>query len=185
MCVSCTKDTFNQPGYTVLKNIEDLLLKAANNDDYTPELEFVSAFYYDDFEQSSLKLQLELLITLFSNQEKATLKNVRDHFKSLSPAQRGCMSEVCTLLKLLMVVPATNAVSERSASGVRRVKTYLRSTMTQMRLNNLLVLHVHKDKTDNIKLECCLNEFVSLNDHRFSVFGKFCCCVFLKPCITP
>ena len=69
------------------------------------------------------------------------------------------MSEVCTLLK---VVPATNAVSERSASGVRRVKTYLRSTtMSQIRFNNLLVLHVHKDKTDNLNLVNCLNEFVS------------------------
>ena len=83
------------------------------------------------------------------------------------------MSEVCTLLNLLMVVPATNTVSERSASGVRRVKTYLRSRMSQIRFNNLLILHVHKDKTDNLNLVDCLNEFVSLNDHRFSVFGKF------------
>ena len=44
MCVSCTKEKFNQPGYMVLKNVEDLLLKAADNDDYTPELEFVFAF---------------------------------------------------------------------------------------------------------------------------------------------
>ena len=51
MCVSCTKERFNQPSYMVLKNVEDLLLKAANND-YTPEQEFVSAF--DDFERSSL-----------------------------------------------------------------------------------------------------------------------------------
>ncbi len=45
---------------------------------------------------------------------------------------------------------ATNAVSERSASVLRRVKTYLRSTVTQLRLNNLLTLHGHKDKTDDL-----------------------------------
>ena len=33
--------------------------QAANNDDYTIELELVSALYHD-FEQTSLKLQLEL-----------------------------------------------------------------------------------------------------------------------------
>ena len=92
----------------VLKNVEDLLLKAANNDDYTPELDICFSLYHDDFKQSSLKLKLELLTTLFINQEKPILKNMRNHFKSLSPAQRGCTSQVCTSLKWLMVVPATN-----------------------------------------------------------------------------
>ena len=35
------------------------------------------------------------------------------------------MSEIATLLKILMVMPATNAVSERSVSVLRRVKTYV------------------------------------------------------------
>ena len=33
-------------------------------------------------------------------------------------------------------MPATNAVSEWSALALRRVKTYLRTTMSQARLNN-------------------------------------------------
>jgi len=32
------------------------------------------------------------------------------------------------LVKLISLMPATNAVSERSASALRRVKTYLRSS---------------------------------------------------------
>ena len=31
--VSCIRDRFNKPGYTVLKNLEDLLLKAVRNED--------------------------------------------------------------------------------------------------------------------------------------------------------
>ena len=169
MCISCIKDRFNQPGNAALKNLGDL-----------HELEFVLGFYHNDLEHTSLKVQLELLGSSFDSNDKVTLAAVKEYFQLLSPPQRSALSEVCTLLKLLMVVPATNAVSERSASGVRRVKTYLRSTMSQMRFNNLLVLHVHKDKTDNLNLVDCLNEFVSLNDHRFSVFGKIlnilCCC---------
>ena len=45
--------------------------------------------------------------------------------------------EVIILLKILMTAPATNAVSERSASQLRRVKTWLRTTMSQERLNYL------------------------------------------------
>ena len=68
------------------------------------------------------------------------------------------MSEVCVLLKLLMIMPATNAVSETSPSGVGRVKTYLRSTMSQLRFNSLLLLHVYKERKDELHLEKCLNE---------------------------
>lgn len=149
LIVNCVRDRFRQPGYAVLRNLEDLLLKCTRSEDYKSEFEFVTNFYKDVLEPSTLKTQLELVTTTFSTwQEKPTLMEVRDYFKSVSPAQRSCFSQVCTLLKLITVIPATNAVSERSASGVRRIKTYLRSTMSQVRFNNLLTLHVHKDRTD-------------------------------------
>ena len=70
-------------------------------------------------------------------------------FPSLSPSQRTSISEICALMELILVSPATNTVSERSASVRKRVKTYmyLRSRMSQIRVNNLLVLHAHKDRT--------------------------------------
>ena len=68
--------------------------------------------------------------------------------------------------------PATNASSERSFSALRRLKTYLRFTMTQKTLNNLLILHVHKDRTDEISLSEVLNDFVSKGERRSNVFGK-------------
>ena len=62
------------------------------------------------------------------------------------------MSAVCKLLSLVLVMPATNAVSERSFSCLRRHKSYLRATMSQSRLNNVMVLHVHKSITDKLSL---------------------------------
>ena len=82
------------------------------------------------------------------------------------------MSEVATILKLLMVMPATNAGSERTASALRRVKTYLRSTCSKKRLNHLMTLHIHKDYTDNLPLKHCLNEFVDNNAHRFQFLAS-------------
>ena len=170
--LTCIRDRFDQPGYRVLKNLEELLLKAARKEDYSSELSFVCGFYKNDLVQSSVGPQLELLGTFFSSYEqKPTLMEIRNYFKSLSPAQRKCMSEILILLKLLMMIPATNAVSERSASAVRRVKGYLRSTMSQVRLNSLLMLHVHKERTDN--LTSCLNKIFSGSEHRASVFGVF------------
>ena len=63
---------------------------------------------------------------------------------------RVLISEVIVLAKLILVSPATNAESEMMFSALRRLKTYLRSTMSDERLNYLMVLHVQKGKTDSI-----------------------------------
>ena len=45
--------------------------------------------------------------------------------------------------------------------------------MTQARLNQLMTMHVHKDRTDALDLNEIANEFVSRNEKRKCVFGKF------------
>ena len=151
--VNAVKDRFDQPGYKTLKQLENLLLKAAQGEEYKDELGFVIDRYGDDFTTSSLTAQLEILTSTFSlSTEKPTLATIKEHIVSLSPAQH--------VLKLIMVMPATNAISECSASVLQRVKTYLRSTMTQLRLNNMLILHAYTDKTDELVIPTCLNEFI-------------------------
>ena len=83
------------------------------------------------------------------------------------------MSAVCKLLSLVLIMPATNAVSERSFSCLRHLKSYLRATMSQSRLNNVMVLHVHKNLTDKLSLVDIGNDFISGSSHRESLFGKF------------
>ena len=83
------------------------------------------------------------------------------------------MSEVVSVLKLIMVLPSTNTVSERSFSALKRLERYLRSTMKQDRLNHLLLLYVHKDRTDSLSLTHVVEQFVNSSEHRLSVFGQF------------
>jgi hypothetical protein len=49
------------------------------------------------------------------------------------------------LLQLLATLPVTTCSSERSFSTLRRIKTYLRSTMGSERLNGLAMLSIHRD----------------------------------------
>ena len=114
-----------------------------------------------------------LQLALVTQLRILTKIDIKSHISSLSPGMRSSMLEVCKLLKVLMVIPCTNAVSERSASALRRVKTYLRTTMGQSRLNHLMILHTHKERTDELSLESCLNEFVAGSEHRLSLFGHF------------
>ena len=45
--------------------------------------------------------------------------------------------------------------------------------MCDTRLNNFLVLRVHKDRCDSLVLADCLNQFVCGSEHHLSLLGKF------------
>ena len=93
--------------------------------------------------------------------------------KSFDKPDRDLIGEVTNLFKLILVNPATDAISERSLSTMRRIKTWLRSTMTQKRLNNLAVLNIHKEMTDEIHLFSIANDFVLINTNRKRILGTF------------
>ena len=69
--------------------------------------------------------------------------------QSIDNSEKLLLSEVLVLAKLLIVILTTNTLSERSFSALKRGKTYLRATTTDSRLNNLMVLYVHKTETQH------------------------------------
>ena len=83
------------------------------------------------------------------------------------------LGEVAKLMKLFMVLPSSSCSAERSFSTLRRLKTYLRSTMTAERLNSVTVLHIHKElrPTADLNIDDLMTEFVSANDTRRTMFG--------------
>lgn len=50
-----------------------------------------------------------------------------------------------TLFRIYVTIPVTSASNERSFSTLRRLKTYLRSTTAEERLNGLALLNIHRE----------------------------------------
>ena len=50
--------------------------------------------------------------------------------------------------------------AERSFSSLRRLKTWLRNSMTQSRLNAIAVCHAHQNILDDVDLDRLAAEFV-------------------------
>ena len=177
LVISGINDRFDQPGYAIYQNLEALLLKAANNEDYSTELSEVTAFFVNDIDEGELQSQLLIFTTKFATEcqsgKKITLVEILSFLRSLSEGQRAFFSQVCTIARLLLVLPSTNAVSERSFSSMRRLKSYLRSTMGQARLNHLMLLSLYKDLLDGLDLKVIATEFVRESEHRQRVFGDF------------
>ena len=89
-----------------------------------------------------------------------------------TPSAKDLCSKVHHLLQVFLTIPATTSTSERTFSAMRRLKTYLRSSMTQERLNHVLLLCSHKFRTEKINLREIAASFISANERRQQYFGK-------------
>ena len=63
-------------------------------------------------------------------------------------------------------MPVTVASAERSFSKLKLLKNYLRSTMSQERLNGLATLCIEKRMLDKIYIDTIINDFASRNVAR-------------------
>ena len=91
--------------------------------------------------------------------------------KKLSKAERSLVREAVTLCKLLAVNPATSASCERTFSAARRIKTWLRASMTQKRFCNLTLLNCLKKGTEKLNVIEIANTFAGRNENRKKNFG--------------
>ena len=63
--------------------------------------------------------------------------------------------------EVLLVMLAINAVSERSVSKSCRIKYWLRTSLTQKRLNHCMILSVHKEIVYDLDLVVVANDICS------------------------
>jgi len=59
-------------------------------------------------------------------------------------------SESYKLLKIISTIPMTTAEAERSFSTLKRITTFLRNSMTEVRLTALAMLSIRKRMISNI-----------------------------------
>ena len=123
LTISAIQERFDQPGYATYRNLEDLLLNACCDREYQEELQQVCLLHHE-LDASQLDAQLKNLGTHFTDTPAVNLREIIEYPRSLSSAARNFFSEVCEVAELILVMPATNAVSERSFSTMRRIKGY-------------------------------------------------------------
>ena len=157
MTTECVRTRFNKKDFKVYQSIQDLLLKAVAGEEHDEELAKVMALFGDaELQQYKLEAHLSLLPEVLQamgyDTSRYDFADLLDFFQSLGNARKLLLSEICTLGKLMLVMPATNAVSERFFSASKQVKTYLRSTTGEGRLNHLTLLRVHNARNWQIVL---------------------------------
>lgn len=135
----------------------------------------IANFYKDDFDKERLKLHRDMFVDI------ATQRDVHiDCFQSavdlLKNVDQGAaiankLPELTQLVRVVLTIPVTSCTAERSFLSLRRLKTYLRSTMSQERLNNVAILNYHKDIIANVNINELAEEFISRASERRNMFA--------------
>ena len=83
---------------------------------------------------------------------------------TLEQIDNGAYVNIYTILQILITIPISSASCERSISTLRNLKTYLRNTMVQDRLNGLALMHAHREM--ELDLEQIIDLFANLHPRR-------------------
>ena len=150
--INCIKDSFNETDYRIYLHLKEILVKTLKEQIREDDLQIVIQNYgVNEFDVLSLKALLLFLpetAEFYGLGSRMQLSGMIASFKKLDTIKRMLVAEVIKLVKLVLIMPATNAVSNSSSSLFKITKTYLRSTTTNNWLNYLSILHIDKLLTD-------------------------------------
>ena len=172
--ITCIKERFEQKDYEMYATLEQLLIKAIFCESFEELLQKVIGFYHDHFNDDILRVQLRILPAVIGQDEGSVnaIHDIRVLVKQLKKPIRNLISEVVKMIKLVIVMPATNSISECFFSAMRRLYIYLRTNMGSNHLKNAMVLHIHKDRLDQLSMVDVANDFAFKSDHRKTLFER-------------
>ena len=109
---------------------------------------------------STVKGELKLF-----HQRLSRLSNLpRNAMDALAICDKVIYPNVFRLLQLLATLPVSSASNERSFSTLKRIKTYLRNSVGEARLNGLAMLSIHRDI--DVDVQTVIDDLAKLGSRR-------------------
>lgn len=93
---------------------------------------------------------------------KKQLEDITDVLTELVPLKEA-FPVLLRLLQIALTISVSTAKCERTFSALKRVKTYMRSSMSEERLNDMAILAIEQDLTDSLEHDSIVTEFAKEN----------------------
>jgi hypothetical protein len=152
----------SHPGLSRYINLEQVLLSGI--------VDAAICQQYPEFDGMTLAIQLQMFRSSYP--AYASLSDAQQLLQIMVPEVRLLFTQVEQLVRLLLLCPVSSCSAERSFSALRRLKNWLRSTMSQIRLNSVAVCHVNQHILDLLDLRLIAAEFTGRSDIRRGIFGS-------------
>lgn len=179
LAINAIRERFDQEDFQLYSIMQTLLINSVEGKETTEWFDVkvgensFRSMYADDINMATLETQLTLLRHIMGDVTSINMHSIFKYIRDMSVPKRNSVNEVTSLIKLLMVAPATNAESERIFSTMKLIKSYLRSTMGQHRFKSLMTLRIYHDRLDELNMMAIYNDFVKQSTRRLNKFGVF------------
>jgi len=159
-CLSELERRFTNANISIMNGIDALTPGKPNFLNITVVTEFGKLFEccFDD-----LKIEVQncqRLLHRKAHENKAIPKTMLE-FQGLLLRLRDAFYELDRLLTIACTLPVSSCECERSFSTLRIVKNYLRSSLSDARLNNLILLGVHSERAEQLNLNDVIDRFAA------------------------
>ena len=127
---------------------------------------------YDEIDGDELKIEVRRLRkhVLISRENNHDIDNNSIAIDLLKWIVKWGFTESLPNLSIVLRIFLTMCISiascERSFSKLKLVKTYLRSTMSQIRLTSLAILSIEREITNVINFDTIINDFATLKSRK-------------------
>ena len=135
---------FSETNLSLLKSLQSLVPTSTSFLQASSLLPFLSHYEIDVDGNTS-----EVVTAISFLKEASPLSSIHHVYSHLYEAKE-CFPHLLQTIQIAMTIGVTTASAERSFSSLRRIKSYLRSTMSQDRRNNLSLIHIERDLSDKL-----------------------------------
>ena len=143
----------------------DCLINPSKSPQKMEKIKTLCTFYMDDLDEETFTLEYRLFthaVTTDSVPEHVNTSCIHSIYSYLiSSGLNKFYPMISIAYQLILTLPVTSCSCERSFSALKFVKNALRSTMSQSRLSDLMILAVEAEKTKNVDLKSVVQLFWS------------------------
>lgn len=151
--------------YNILNDSEKLVKNEKIKEDLT--------IYKDIIDIQKLFREFDLFYTIKSSLNLDNFDKLYSYLKLKQDFRESFKTgfpNILVLLKIYLTSPIASVTSERGFSCLKRIKTYLRSTMLQERLSSLAILNFESEFIKLINIEDVIDEFANNKNRKFAFF---------------
>ena len=112
--INSIQERFEQPGFKVFVQVEQLFLKSINNEDHSDEIMTVKSIFLGDYNHDSLITKIQLLPAIFDDYEPVNFGDSVKGLQLLSREKRKLIRNVVLIARLILTNAATSATPEQS-----------------------------------------------------------------------
>ena len=120
--------------------------------------------FIDIYNLNSEELMIEIPLVKRVLSKESDLQDLSDALLELVPL-RSAFPNVVKRFQIGMTISVSTAKCERTFSALKRIKSFLRTTMSEERLTNLAILSIERDLSDSMDFEQVVEHFAK-KDHR-------------------